>query len=938
MFESFVAVPAHFTVEFLGFLVFAGGAILSLSRSELVPGETSNRLSAAVGFAALAAAQVLHGGSFGGAETDGTRVLIGLEAVGLAFIFVGVVGSLKAAATAAAVAPGSWRLQDPLLLAPAAVGLVLFFAAVAGSRSTRTLRRLAAFALLFTVAAALTAGAPGAEFGTRTVSSVAYTAHALKFVSFIALGSWMWSVVRSSIRTRFVASFAVLLVVVVMALSTALTGVISTNVEVEELRQLSTQVRSAVSQIAQSRAEELNDDASTIAEDLPEVKNRFLARADMNGLAQEVRGQGTFELENGFAMTMDPRGKVLGFSGQGPYRDQGKRLVPTQLRRIDILTINGSGVIGEIADRGRKAAASVDLVGRSLVAVVAAHEVTHPSQPNRRTGIIAIGRWVDAQTVEGLTSSLGSDASLLVHGRVLATDLPGKPDRKGLIPGSLRNQVRTCSGVVTGQVAVGDLTFFSAFGCLRNAADDPVATIVLSSPAREIGRARGVFTRILFLIAMGVGAVSLVLAWFSGRAITQPIQDLTAAAGAVREGNLQAEAPVKGEDEVGQLGETFNEMTASLFRMTNDLRDAARQEHDLRARIEAIIESMADGLVAVDAEKRVLAFNPAAEEITGVASESAVGKPIQDVLDARDAQGTRISLPIFELAQGSVGGIYLARKDTDPVPVSVVSAILPDVDGGASGGVAVLRDMTREREIERMKGEFLSNISHELRTPLTPIKGYAEILGRKDLPPEKTQKFAAGILESTARLERIVHLLVDFAAMEAGRLSPKTKAVDLGSMVTDITDDWARRSPKHSVVAEVDGAIPPVSGDERLLRRSIEELMDNAVKFSPRGGTVRVQVGGAGGNGRKEVQITISDEGIGIPPEDMTKIFSDFHQLDGSETRAYGGLGLGLAFVRRIVEAHEGSIEVDSKPEEGTRLTITIPAARGVSVASRSDD
>src|SRR5918999_3889114 len=101
MFESFVAVPAHFTVEFLGFLVFAGGAILSFSRADLVPGETSNRLSAAVGFGALAAAQVLHGGSFGGAETDGTRILIGLEAVGLAFIFVGVVGSLKSTSAAA---------------------------------------------------------------------------------------------------------------------------------------------------------------------------------------------------------------------------------------------------------------------------------------------------------------------------------------------------------------------------------------------------------------------------------------------------------------------------------------------------------------------------------------------------------------------------------------------------------------------------------------------------------------------------------------------------------------------------------------------------------------------------------------------------------------------------------------------------------------------
>ena len=452
---------------------------------------------------------------------------------------------------------------------------------------------------------------------------------------------------------------------------------------------------------------------------------------------------------------------------------------------------------------------------------------------------------------------------------------------------------------------------------------------MLSSPARNVVEARGLFTRILFLIAMGVGAVSLVLAWFSGRAITQPIQDLTEAAGAVREGNLKVVARVHGEDEVGQLGETFNEMTASLFRMTNDLRDAARQEHDLRARIETIIESMADGLVAVDEELNVLAFNHAAEQITGVRSDSAVGRPVREVLDARDGQGESVTLPIFDLVRGSVDGVYLKRGN-DLVPVAVVSAVLPGVEGGISGAVAVLRDMTREREVERMKTEFLSNISHELRTPLTPIKGYAEILGHKDIPPDKAKKFALGILESTGRLERIVQLLVDFSAMEAGRLAPKTTSVDIGSIVNSLATEWAARSPRHAVEADVASTLPSVVGDERLLRRSLEEVLDNAVKFSPSGGTIKLRATGteAANGHRGEVQISISDEGIGIMPEDMGKIFSDFQQLDGSETRSYGGLGLGLAFVQRIIEAHEGSIDVESQPNEGTRLTITIPASR----------
>ncbi|MGH2805943.1 MAG: sensor histidine kinase, partial [Actinomycetota bacterium] len=460
-----------------------------------------------------------------------------------------------------------------------------------------------------------------------------------------------------------------------------------------------------------------------------------------------------------------------------------------------------------------------------------------------------------------------------------------------------------------------------------------IATLVLSTPAQVVVNARQGVTSVLFLVAMAVGAIALVLAWFSGRRITRPIQLLTQTAEEVREGNLRAEAPVGGEDEVGRLGETFNEMTTSLFKMTNDLRDAAREEHDLRARIETIIQSMADGLVAVDADGNVLAFNREAERQTGIKAAEAIGKPVREILQTKDSHGNDVPLPIYDLAAGSVDNIFVEPRDGRPIPVTIVSAPLADEEGEAAGGVLVMRDMTREREVERMKTEFLSNISHELRTPLTPIKGYAEILGRKDVPPDKAQKFVAGILESTTRLERIVHLLVDFSAMEAGRLSPKTTAVDISMMVEELANEWSKRSDRHSVVTDIHQQVPQVVGDERLLRRSLEEVLDNAMKFSPYGGTIRLEVKGApAGDGdllRRLVEVSISDEGIGIPADDIPLIFSDFHQLDGSETRTFGGLGLGLAFVQRIVQAHDGSVTVESRPEHGTRLTIAIPAADG---------
>jgi two-component system sensor histidine kinase VicK len=361
--------------------------------------------------------------------------------------------------------------------------------------------------------------------------------------------------------------------------------------------------------------------------------------------------------------------------------------------------------------------------------------------------------------------------------------------------------------------------------------------------------------------------------------------------------------------------------------MTDDLKEAARQEHDLRARIETIIESMADGLVAVDAGGRILAFNRQLELLTGAASEDAEGRPVEEVLTLRDPQGAEVSLQLTS-EEVSLGGIFLLPPRGDPVPVAVTTALLRAEDGRVSGGVAVVRDMTRDHELEKMKSEFLSNISHELRTPLTPIKGYAQILARPDVPRERAEQFAKGITESTTRLERIVELLVDFAAMEAGRLSPRPKSVDLTEMLSRLADEWSERASGHDVVLNVDAGLPEVMGDERLLRRSLDEVLDNAVKFSPEGGKILIEAHGAsGGNG--VVEVVVADEGIGIAPDDLPKIFTDFHQLDGSATRTYGGLGLGLSFVHRIVEAHDGRVRVESEPDRGTRLTISIPATAG---------
>lgn len=932
MFERFLAVPLHFTIEFLGLLVVAGGAFLVPSRPSLIPGTKTNRIVAATGFAALVAAQVLHGGAFPAAEGDGDQLLIAIKTIGFALILMGVVGAGRPAA-GAVFAQGAEASKGLIEFLPAvsaaAVALMAFGVSV---RSSKELRRLAVGMVLIAGAEALI---PFVETNNTAQLAGSYEllSHLIRTAGYFLVAAWLWTGVRSSIRTRFVASFVGLLLAVVLALSSALTGVIANNVERSELDNVSEQILSVQSALGGSNLRAMAQQVQSAAPSinvLCSLTPGCLNALSPDGAARETQANGLVNADA--VLILDSKDKLVGFAGHGGNVTRNKT---EPLRPEERLAILGSGPV-QVVIEPPNAASSVDLVRVGDSAAVVGVSRVPPVGIQTRGALIFLD-FLDFLTVDDIRRNAGgTTASLVVGKKVKASTLSRDISAKDLVPTQVREDLEfAADGVVAQPQTLDGATYYSAVTALQSDDGFPVGYLVLSSSSRIVTTAREDVTRTLFLVALGVGAIVLLLAYYSGSRITRPIQTLTDTARRIREGDLKAQADVAGEDEVGQLGETFNEMTASLFRMTNDLRQAARDEHQLRAQVEAIIESMADGLVAVGADGTVIAFNREAEQITGLRAKSVTGKTIQKVLDARDSQGQKVSLPIFDLAEGSVGGIFIQRKGGDPVPVSVVSAALRTEEGDTDGGVAVLRDMTREREVERMKSEFLSNISHELRTPLTPIKGYAEILDKKEVPRAKVKQFTKGILESTVKLERIVELLVDFAALEAGRLSPRSASVDLASIVEKLADDWEQRTPRHHVVAEVGDKLPKVVGDERLLRRSLEEILDNAVKFSPQGGTITLAVQSSAlkdGDERRSrsrsVEVTVSDEGIGIPEEDVSKIFSDFHQLDGSETRSYGGLGLGLAFVRRIIEAHDGTVSVASELDAGTRLTVSLPAVK----------
>ncbi len=918
-----MTVPIHFTVELLGFLVMAGGALVVLLRPLLLPGGRAHRWMAALGMSTLAAGQVLHGSAF--LDSDGDLAFVLLRTIGFLLLLLGVA---RGASTSAA--PAGVAVTDPVLVAPAVAAFLV--AVVSMQRSfrdaSRTLRRLSLATFLLALAEALTGLSSRGAFGVGTVDGYAYAAHAVKALGYLAVATWLWAGMRSSIRSRYVASFAALLVIVVLALSSALTGVISSNVQQGELERVQNQAENAAADLTGVEARELTNDALTMAL-LPTVRDAFRTGRGLRELASTLTRSEVFEAD--FTVLMNPRGKVLAFGGKGPQTGSSKR---GAFSTAHLLRVQSSPAVTEAAGPVEVTFGLTRL--KEALASVAVVDIT--SRAAGVTGLLAVGRFIDDRIIEEISARVApTRASLVVDRRVVATELRRAPVR--IVPAEL-NQALIEGDVETSEQVLGGRSFLSAFVPLgeggRGSTD---SVLVMSSPSRIAAETREGVTRILFLVTFGVGLIALALAWLSGLRITRPIQRLTLTAEAVREGDLTARSDIKSDDEVGRLGTTFNEMTASLLGLTGDLREAAAEEQRLRTRIETIMASMADGLVAVGGDGKVLAFNPEAERLTGVRAEEAIGAEVEQVLVTSTGVEDRSSLILADLQEGVPLEVLLVRPDDEKTPIAITTAFLHD-DDEVVGAVAVLRDITREREVERMKSEFLSNISHELRTPLTPIRGYAEILGGPDVPPEKAAQFARGIVDSTTRLERIVELLLDFSALEAGRLQPRNRPVPIDQVIGALAEKWSGRSSRHEVVAEVEGALPEVIGDERLLRRSLEEVLDNAIKFSPDGGTIRLAVK-AGENGpllhdrrddrglfRSGIELTVADEGIGMAAEDLPKIFSDFHQLDGSATRSYGGLGLGLAFVQRIIEAHSGSVEVESVLDRGTVVKILIPARR----------
>jgi PAS domain S-box-containing protein len=331
----------------------------------------------------------------------------------------------------------------------------------------------------------------------------------------------------------------------------------------------------------------------------------------------------------------------------------------------------------------------------------------------------------------------------------------------------------------------------------------------------------------------------------------------------------------------------------------------------------AILSNIADGIVAVDREGEVVLWNAAAERITGVPAEEALSRPPADVLQ-RELESDSDAPPGERLVS--------LRRGGEEIWLSLTEAVMRDPAGAVAGRIFAFRDISAERVVEQMKSEFVSNVSRELRSPLTSIYGFAETLLRDDVlfGEEERATFLGYIASEAGRLTAIVDRLLAVARLDGGDLQVQLSPTDVGAVVSEVVSaaNQSLTLEGHEFVLDLPPEPLTVDADREKLRQIVMDLVENAVKYSPAGGTVRVSAS------RRDdtVEVSVDDEGIGIPQAEQGRIFAKFYRAEtGGRDLASGGTGLGLFIAKELLAAMGGRIWVRSREGEGSTFVFSLP-------------
>jgi PAS domain S-box-containing protein len=361
------------------------------------------------------------------------------------------------------------------------------------------------------------------------------------------------------------------------------------------------------------------------------------------------------------------------------------------------------------------------------------------------------------------------------------------------------------------------------------------------------------------------------------------------------------------------------------------LRSALKSQSLLQeqSRLATIFQQSTEGILAVDSALRITDFNPAMERLTGWSQREVLGRFYYEVLRPKDRQGNELGLQGSPILQAFAGQAVVNRemvilaRDGQHFDVSVTASCVRSARGEPISGILTVRDITREREQEEQRSTFISVISHELQTPIAIIKGFASTLARTDatFDMEARRSRLLAIEEEADRLNKLVGNLLYASRIQAGGLQMEIAPLDLSNLVQKVAHRLQVKSPDVTIMVDLPANLPTVMADRDRIEELLENLLDNAIKYSPDKQEVTVACRATG----DEVIVSVSDLGMGISLRDQEQIFDRFYRVGDNMTRSMQGAGLGLYICRAIVEAHGGRIWVESLLHEGSTFSFSLP-------------
>ena len=413
--------------------------------------------------------------------------------------------------------------------------------------------------------------------------------------------------------------------------------------------------------------------------------------------------------------------------------------------------------------------------------------------------------------------------------------------------------------------------------------------------------------RMVTIILISVfGLISIMIGIFVSKVILDPITKLIDTAPKIAAGeNININT---GEGKVDELTSAFNLMTNELKENLNEVNRQKRQ-------IETILLHMTDGIIAFDMEGKIMHINPAATDLLKLTETDNSFEKIFGKLNVDINLEKTIYLENWTSSE--------QRVQVEDKYLNIFFASFKDEKDRPSGIMVVVQDITEHVRLDNMRKEFVADVSHELKTPITSIMGYADTLLEGEYDKETQDKFLNVIASEARRMAKLVTDLLILSRYDNNKVKKEASEFDLGELVKKCQEKLQLEINKknHQVECFVTANVPPVKADKDGIERVILNIMTNSIKYTPDGGNIKIYVGFV----YNDAYIKVIDNGIGIPEEDLNRIFERFYRVDKARTREMGGTGLGLSIAKEILDQNKGSIDIKSEKGKGTEVVIRIP-------------